>query len=290
MNNVSAPLITIVGPTASGKTALALELAERFNGEIICADSRTIYRDMNIGTAKPTKIECARVPHHMLDVVNPDQQYSASQFKDRAMQLIDEIHQRGKTPFLVGGTGLYIDSVLYDYTFGPKASNVLREKLTKRTIEDLQDEIKKRGITMPENYKNKRYLVRALEMGKKPISNRATIRSNSLVLGISVERSILVQRIADRVDAMIDAGLIDELTNLLKKYDSLAPGFQSTCYRAFIPFLQNKIDFESAKKQFILNDTHLAKRQQTWFKRNNSIHWVNDRSEAVEIVTTFLNK
>ena len=143
---------------------------------------------------------------------------------------------------------------------------------------------------MPENYKNKRYLVRALEMGKKPISNRATIRSNSLVLGISVERSILVQRIADRVDAMIDAGLIDELTNLLKKYDSLAPGFQSTCYRAFIPFLQNKIDFESAKKQFILNDKHLAKRQQTWFKRNNSIHWVNDRSEAVEIVTTFLNK
>ena len=134
-----APLVVIAGPTASGKTALAIELAEKFGGEIICADSRTIYKYMDIGTAKPSAEDRARVPHHGIDLVEPGEDFSAADFKFYALGMIADIRARGKVPFLVGGTGLYIDAVVYDYQFGPKADPVQREILESMTLEQLHD-------------------------------------------------------------------------------------------------------------------------------------------------------
>jgi tRNA dimethylallyltransferase len=157
------PLIVIVGPTASGKTALAIELAQKYAGEIICADSRTLYKGMDIGTAKPTVEEQALVPHWGLDLVEPGEPFSAADFKRYALQKIDEIRARGHVPFLVGGTGLYVDGIVFDYQFGDTKNAKLRAKLEQKTIAELQVYCNENNIEMPENPQNKRYLIRAIE-------------------------------------------------------------------------------------------------------------------------------
>ena len=157
------PLIVITGPTASGKTSLAIHLAKQYNGEIVCADSRTIYRDMNVGTAKPTKAEREAVPHWGLDLISPGEVFSVAQFKEYALQKISEIRSRGHLPFLVGGTGLYIDAVLFDFQFGGPPSAVFRSELEKKTVTELQYYCHIHNIKLPENNKNKRYLIRSIE-------------------------------------------------------------------------------------------------------------------------------
>ena len=149
-------IIVIVGPTASGKTALAIDIAKRHNGEIICADSRTVYKGLDIGTAKPTPADQARVPHHGLDLVEPDESFSAADFKSYANQKIAEIRQRGRLPVLVGGTGLYVDSVVYDYQFGPPVDKKRRQELSTMTIEELHEYCHKHNVPLPENIYNKR--------------------------------------------------------------------------------------------------------------------------------------
>jgi tRNA dimethylallyltransferase len=147
---MEAPLIVIVGPTASGKSALAMQLAERFGGEIICADSRTVYKGMDIGTAKPSAEDQARVPHHGLDLVEPGERFSAVDFKNYATQTIADIRARGKIPFLVGGTGLYVDAVIFDYHFG-QADPELRAKLEALSLEELHEYCRNNNIKLPEN-------------------------------------------------------------------------------------------------------------------------------------------
>ncbi|OYW84146.1 tRNA dimethylallyltransferase, partial [Candidatus Saccharibacteria bacterium 32-49-10] len=150
------PLIIIVGPTASGKTALAIELAEEFHGEIICADSRTIYKNMNIGTAKPTQAEQDRVSHWAIDIVPPGERFTAADFKEYALEKIDEIRRHGHVPFLVGGTGLYIDAVIFDYKFGADANMSLRQQLNEKSVSELQSYCREHNIPLPENHLNKR--------------------------------------------------------------------------------------------------------------------------------------
>lgn len=251
------PLIVIVGPTASGKTALAIEIAKKYNGEIICADSRTVYKGMNIGTAKPTVPEMQGIPHHLIDVVEPDQKFTVSDFKSLADKSIDDIHGRGKLPILVGGSGLYINSVIYDYDFS--ASNGPRDKQNPRHLSsDVPKQIQQ-------------------------------IRPNTLILGINVDPEILKDRITKRVDQTVDDGLIDELKSLVKKYDWELSPMQAPAYKAFKPYIEGQVDLGQAKSQNIVYDSQLAKKQRTWFKRNNSIHWLSDPSEYVDILTTFLN-
>lgn len=286
---MNPPLIVIVGETASGKSALALELAEQFEGEIICADSRTIYRGMNIGTAKPTDDERSRIPHHLLDVVDPNQAFSAADFKIQALAAIADISSRGKLPILVGGTGLYIDAILFDFEFGPSANIELRKKLECKTVEELQAIITEKGYAMPENEKNKRYLIRTIER-KGVVASKSEVRPNTLVLGLSVERDELKLRIEDRVDAMLLAGFIDEYQKLRECYVDDAPGFRAPGYKAFLSYLRGEASLEQARAEFVRNDWRLAKRQRTWFKRNKTIQWLSDRSNAVDIVTSFLNK
>ncbi len=249
------PLLVIVGPTASGKSALAIDIAMKFNGEIICADSRTVYRGMDVGTAKPTEEEQATVKHHLIDIKKPDEKFNASEFKKLAQEAIKSIHSRSKLPILAGGSGLYVDSILFDYDFNPKSGND------------------------PENPRHR------LTPGTKQ-----QLRSNTLILGLDIDRDSLKIRIHQRVEEMIKRGVIDEASKLLDKYGPNTEAFNAPGYKPLIKYLKGEISLEQAKRLFEANDLALAKRQMTWFKRNKSIHWLNDREIAVELVTTFLNK
>lgn len=286
---MTPPLVVIVGETASGKTALAVELAEWFGGEIICADSRTIYKGMDIGTAKPTVEERARVAHHVVDEVTPAETFSAAEFQRRANEAITDISDRGKMPIMVGGTGLYIDSVLFGYEFCPPADPSERNRLQAMTVEQLQAEILAKGFVMPQNEQNKRHLARVLESGGVTAARQA-LRPRTLVLGLQVERETLRRRIANRADAMLKAGLVNEVKRLGEQYGFDAPGLQVPSYKTLRKYLDGAESLEEASEQLIKNDLSLAKRQRTWFRRNNGIQWINDRSKAVDIVTTFVNK
>lgn len=284
-----SPLVVIVGPTASGKTALALELAQKFEGEIICADSRTIYKELNIGTAKPTIEERAMVPHHLLDVIASDQSFSAAKFKDMANDAINEIHERSRLPIMVGGTGLYIDAVIYDFRFLPPAGEVERERLSRMTVEELQVEITEKALPMPNNQQNPRHLARVIETnGASQVQNK--LRPNTIIIGLNPGLAILKRRITERVESMVSTGFIDEVRRVSDRYGWDAPGLLAPGYKAFRGYLEDKITLEDAKADFVRNDYLLARRQRTWFKRNKSIQWVDNRETAVDIVTTTLNK
>jgi tRNA dimethylallyltransferase len=283
------PLIVIVGQTASGKSALAMDLAVMFNGEIIAADSRTIYRGMDILTAKPTKRDQELVRHHLIDVISPEEIFTVSKFKDLTLEAIDDIHARAKIPILVGGSGLYVDSVIYDYGFLPSPSAELRQQLRKLSVEDLQDKIQKLGLSLPPNSRNPVHLIRIIETNGK-IPTKKPLRKNTLIIGIEIEKENLANRVSARVDAMLNAGLIDEVRSLSQQYDEDLPAFQIPGYLPFHQYMQGNITLEEAKSQFIKNDLSLAKHQKTWFKRNKDIQWVQEQIQAVDLVTTFLNK
>lgn len=281
------PLVVIVGPTASGKTSLAINLAKQFNGEVICADSRTVYKGMDIGTAKPTVPEMDGIPHHLLDVVNPDQLFSVADFKRLAQEAIDDISFRGKLPIMVGGSGLYIDSILYDYKFRPANSDT-REKFKDASVEELQAELTARGIALPENSSNQRYLLRSLEAGQQSdIHNK--LRENTLIIGMQIDPEILKSRIASRVEDMVNNGLVDEVKMLSGKYGWDIPPMQASAYKCLKGLIEGTQTIEQVKAEIVALDGKLAKKQRTWFKRNNSIHWVSDPSKSVDLVTTFLN-
>ena len=290
--NRHIPLLVVVGETASGKSELSMQLAEALSGEIICADSRTIYRHMDIGTAKPTPQDRQRVVHHGLDLITPDQRYSAATYKAYALNAIDKVAQSGKLPIIVGGSGLYIDAVLYDYGFTEPPDESLRERLQALSVVELQQRIVVDEIPMPTNYKNPRHLVSAIERAGKP-GIKCPIRSNTIVLGMQIERSVLRERIERRVEYMVDNGFLTETKQLASKYGWDSPGLQATSYKAFRGYFAGTSTLEQAKQIFVGNDLQLAKKQRTWFKRNKSIHWLStdDKlSESVEIATTLLNK
>jgi len=185
------PLIVVVGETASGKTATAIEIAKQVDGEIICADSRTVYKGMNIGTAKPTLAEQKEVPHYLLDLIWPNEQFSAAEFKTRAEKCIQDIQSRGKIPIVVGGTGLYVDALLYDFQFGSKAEETLRSKLEQMNDYELTTVMNTKSIDQTNlNTKNRRHVIRAIERGGIVTQNK-TLRGDTIVLGIQLERVIL---------------------------------------------------------------------------------------------------
>jgi tRNA dimethylallyltransferase len=285
----STPLVAIVGETASGKSALALRLAQRFNGEIVAADSRTIYRGMDIGTAKPTPQECSLVAHHLLDVVTPDQHFSAAEFKRMAESAIRDITSRGKLPVLVGGTGLYIEAVVYDFTFRQKGSEALRRRLEALDVESLQSILHEQSIPLPENERNPRHLIRAIETGGVS-AKRHELPERTLLLGLRADRDTLQDRLSRRVDKMVAEGFIQEVEQVANQYGWDAPALQSPRYQAFRQYLQGDCTLDAAKKQFVQSDTQLAKRQRTWFKRNKGVHWISKEAEAVELITTLLSK
>ncbi len=283
------PLVVIVGPTASGKSALAMEVARLFDGEIICADSRTIYRGADIGTAKPSSAERSEIPHHLLDVIDVDQRFSVAEFKKMANNVIGDIVERGKLPIMVGGTGLYIDSVIFDYQFTKTRDQQTRARLESKSIEELQQEIRSKGYDLPTNYMNRRHLIGVIER-RGMTGAKSELRSNTLVIGMDVDPEVLRGRIRKRSVVMIQAGLADECIRLIRRHGADAPGLQAPAYKAFTGHVNGSQDVDESLELFIANDTKLAKRQRTWFRRNKSIHWVKNREESIDLVTTFLNK
>lgn len=283
------PVIVIVGETASGKSALALELAQRFNGEIIAADSRTIYRGMDIGTAKPSRDERAIMPHHLINIVDPDQSFTAADYKEAALAVIEQVTGRQKIPFLVGGTGLYIDAVLYNFSFATQPDLKERVRLESLSVKQLQYELQERGIPLPANEKNPRHLIRQLETEGK-MGHRETLRSNTLIIGIEQDREQSQRRIEERVAAMFASGLEEEVRQLVARYGWDCAVLQTIGYQEFKPYFEGLATLAEVQAEIEKNTIRYAKRQRTWFKRNKSIHWLNKREEAVDLVTTFLNK
>lgn len=284
------PLVVILGETASGKSALAMELAERYGGEIICADSWTVYRDFDIGTAKPTAQDRAQVSHHLLDVADPLEGFSAAVFQRMAKQAIDDIWARGKLPMLVGGSGLYIDSILYDYSFLPPSDPSLREELNGLSLEGLLERVGELGLdTTGIDLRNKRRIIRLIENnGVRP--GKKGLRPNTLILGVRRPLEELRGRIEQRVEAMVAQGLPNEVKQLGERYGWDCEPMRAPGYRAFAEFVQGRSTLAAAKERFIQNDLHLAKKQRTWFKRNSGTHWLTNRYKVDDLVTTFLNK
>lgn len=285
----NTPLVVIVGPTASGKTSLALTLAERFGGEIIAADSRTVYKGMDIGTAKPTTAERKEVSHHLLDICEPNQVFTVADFQRLAQKTINDISSRGKLPLLVGGSGLYVDAVIYSFSFAGPPDGTVRKELDSLTVEQLQARLAREGIDLPRNQRNPRHLVRAIET-KGRLPRRQPLRAHTLVIGLDPGKETLVSAIIKRVDQMVDDGFVGEVRRLSAKYGWAAPGLQAPGYKAFRPYMEGTISLREAKTLFVQYDLQYAKRQRTWFKRNQDIHWISKTAEAVDLVTTFLNK
>ena len=267
------PLIVIIGPTASGKTSLAIQLAKKYRGEIICADSRTVYRGMNIGTAKPSLSERQRVSHWGLDLVDPGDSFSVSQFKDYARQKIKEIRSRGNIPFLVGGTGLYIDSVIFDFQFGGKSSREKRANLQEMTISELQRYCANHDVVLPENSKNKRYLVRAIERADEKPSGLEVPLNNTIVVGITTDKQLLKQRITDRAKKMFKDGVVEETIGLANNTGWCNEAMTGNVYPIIKKLIEKEIDEDQAIREFIISDVNLVKRQLTWFRRNPFIEW-----------------
>ena len=272
------PLIVIIGPTASGKTSLAIQLAKKYRGEIICADSRTVYRGMNIGTAKPSLGEQQGVPHWGLDLVDPRDSFSASQFKGYACQKIKEIRSRGNIPFLVGGTGLYIDSVIFDFQFGGKFSKEKRDNLQEITISELQQYCVNHDVALPENSKNKRYLIRAIERADKKPSGLETPLNNTIIVGITTDKQLLKQRITDRAKKMFKDGVVEETIVLANNAGWCNEAMTGNVYPVIKKLIDKEIDEDQTIREFIVSDVNLVKRQLTWFRRNPFIEWGDIRS------------
>ncbi len=274
-SDIVLPLIVIVGPTASGKTGLAIELAQRFGGEIICADSRTIYKAMDIGTAKPTRAEQELVPHWGLDVCEPGDYFSVADFKAYADQKIVEIRARGHVPFLVGGTGLYVDAVLFGYSFGPPVDEKRRARLESMNLEELYRYCKDNYVILPENNKNKRYVIRAIEQKSTTTTRRSNPIEDSYVVGIATDKEILHHRISERTEQLFDNGVVDEATMLGKKYGWESEAMTANVYRLVHSYLENDLTIDQVKEKFTTLDRQLAKRQLTWLRRSPHTLWLS---------------
>lgn len=286
-------MIAIVGVTASGKTDLAIELAKRFDGEIICADSRTIYRDMDIGTAKPTAAERAEVPHHLLNVVVPGERLNAAEFKRLAAVAGQEILARGRLPILVGGSGMYVDAVLYDYEFPGGGDPAQRLELEQQDDDSLRKMLRARD---PEAYdrvdlQNRRRVIRALETAGQERKRRTEVRDDVLVLGIALSKEVIQKRIEQRIEKMLEKGFIDEVRTIGTQYGWDNPAFEVIGYRAFKDVVLGQKSVAEATADFVAGDMALYKKQVTWFKRNSQIHWLEGevRPQAEALVRTFLS-
>jgi len=300
------PLILLIGPTAVGKTELSLQLAERLNGEIVSADSRLFYRGMDIGTAKPTLQERARVPHHLIDVADPDEIWSLAVFQQKATEIIAYIHTRGKLPFLVGGTGQYVRAVTEGWTPPEvKPDERLRAELEKMKEERGVDWLHEKLQTLDPiaakkiDARNVRRTIRALEVilttGKLFSQQRGQSDSpyNLLTIGLKRPREELYQRVDKRIEAMFAAGLVEEVKGLLGKgYSPDLPTMSAIGYRECIQVLNGQLSVEQAKVEMRRATRVFVRRQANWFKEDDpDIHWFYaGETNLVELVENFVRR
>ena len=298
-------VIVIVGPTASGKTSLSIELAKKINGEIVSCDSMQIYKDMNIGSAKPTVEEMQGIKHYMIDIVSPDERFSVAEYKKQAERAIEEIIAKGKTPIVIGGTGLYADSLIYGIEF---KETIFDEKYrtdlekiasTEEGLTKLYEEaVKIDKEAMEKISKNdKKRIIRVLEIyhstGKTKTqqeieSRKKEVKYDFYVFAIDMDREKLYDRINKRVDIMIENGLIEEVQSLLKKYNEFPTAMQGLGYKEVVEYLQNKLNKEEMIEKIKQETRRYAKRQLTWFRKNKEIIWLNGLDEIQNNINIIL--
>lgn len=281
----SEPIIVILGPTASGKTSLSLNIAKAINGEVISTDSRQIYREMPITTAVATKEEQDGVPHHLLEFRNPNQALSLGEYKDLATQKINEIYERGAIPILVGGTGLYISAIIEDYDIPRIPPNTLLREQLQREVEAHGSEFihEKLERLDPESAKkihpnNVPYIVRAIEInlfsGSKKIDKKSS-KYSAFIIGIDWPREELYERINKRTDIMLKNGMLKEVQALLDRgYDEKLPSMTSVGVKEIIPYLKGEEALEQSLETLKRNTRRYAKRQMTWFRRYDNVKWI----------------
>lgn len=284
------PVLFLVGPTAVGKSQAALLIAKRLKGEIISADSMLVYRGMNIGTAKPSRSDLRKVPHHLIDVVKPSSNFSVFQYRRKALKKIREIVRKGKFPVVTGGSGLYVRALLKGIAPFPGVDRKLRAQLENELKKEngLQSLLQKLERLAPEraaviDSKNPRRIIRALEIALQSGQNTrmalpkeeplSELGFTPIVIGITKERQALYRDIETRVDRMFKKGLVQEVRKLLKGSLSKTAR-QAVGYKEVIGFLKEEYDLRHAVELVKINTRHLAKRQWTWFKREEGIHWM----------------
>ena len=283
-------IIAIVGPTAVGKTALSFKLAERFHAELVSADAYQVYKGMDIGTAKATQEELATYRHHLIDIIEPNESFSAAAFQKEARRTIGNLHKRGKIPVLVGGTGLYVQSLLEGYEFKADRHSKEERQAAANRIAALSEEELKAYITEKTGYEppdwhellsNSHRLVRLVGAIEKGDGAAAVIPQkaggplyHAFVIGLSLPRQVLYERIEKRIDAMIESGWIDEVQQLLQ--DGVLPEAQAMKaigYKELVLYLDGQLSLEAASELIKKRTRHFAKRQMTWFKRMPYIRW-----------------
>lgn len=297
---MKSKVIVIVGPTASGKTAVSIELAKKINGEIISADSMQIYKYMDIGTAKPTADEMQGIKHYMLDIVEPDETYNVAKYKKMAENAIEEILAKGKTPIIVGGTGLYINTLVNGIEFLEiEGDTQYRDSLIKRGYEEganvLHDELKKVDPESAEaiDANNIRRVARALEIYKVTgktktqldIESRKEVKYDYIMFGLEWPREELYSRIDQRVDIMVKSGLIEEVKWLIENYKVSSTAMQGLDYKEVVEYLNGDISYEEMVEKLKIETRHYAKRQLTWFRKDTRIKWVTKEKAVDEIIS-----
>lgn len=269
------PLIVIVGPTASGKTSLAIDVAKKYDGEVICADSRTVFREMNVGTAKPSLEEQASVRHWGLDLTAPGERFTAAAFQAYATEAIADIRSRGKLPIIAGGTGLYIDGLIFDYRYPEEPTDDDRKMFEAMSTEELHKYCLDNDLELPFNDKNKRHLIRtALQAGAEQ-GRRDSLLPDTWVFGIVTEKAVLQERIRVRTEHMFEDGVVEEAKQLGKKYGWDSEAMTGNIYPLIHAYLKGECSEQEVVDTFMTRDWQLAKRQMTWFRRNPMIAWGN---------------
>ena len=296
-------VVVICGPTASGKTALSIELAKQIQGEIVSADSMQIYKYMNIGTAKPTKEEMQGIKHYLIDNISPDERYSVADFKVDAKKAIREIIKKGKSAIVVGGTGLYIDSLIYEIEYPEiKFDDEYRKELEKQVEEQGLEELYKKAVQIDEqamkkiSKNDKKRILRILEIYKatgktkteqETESRKKEVEFDYYVYAIDWERELLYDRINKRVDIMIKEGLIEEVKSILQKYKTFPTAMQGLGYKEVVEYLENKLTKEEMIEKIKQDTRRYAKRQLTWFRKNKQTKWLDGTNEIqnnIEII------
>ena len=299
-------VIVICGPTASGKTSLSIELAKQINGEIVSCDSMQIYKDMTIGTAKPTKEEMDGIKHYLLDFVYPDQRYSVAEYKKDAENTIEKIISEGKVPIVVGGTGLYLEALIYnieyqnieeDMEYRNKLYEIEREqglsklyemasKIDSKAMEKISPNDKKRICRVLEIY----HLTGKTKTELEEESRKNEPKYNYKLFGITMDREKLYERINLRVDIMINQGLIDEVKNLLEKYNNFPTAMQGLGYKEVVEYLNGLITKDEMIDKIKMETRRYAKRQLTWFRKYKNLIWINGLDDVQNNIKIILEE
>ncbi|MFQ3843165.1 tRNA (adenosine(37)-N6)-dimethylallyltransferase MiaA [Staphylococcus pseudoxylosus] len=295
-------LIVLVGPTAVGKTEFSIELAKKVDGEIISGDSMQVYKQMDIGTAKITQDEMSGIPHHMIDILEPDENFSAYEFKNRAQRLIKEITARGRVPIIAGGTGLYIQSLIYNYDFEDETISEQKSLEIEAKLSELDqlsnealhqylatfDEVSAQDIH-PNNRKRVRRAIQYYLKTKKLLSSRKKVQQftenyDTLLLGIEMSRDILYQRINKRVDIMLERGLVSEVQQLVDNRYETSQSMQAIGYKEIVPVIKQELSLDEATEKLKQHSRNYAKRQMTWFKNKLDVLWLDRERKSLSLM------